>query len=501
MGLENGEGFGVISGVGDLNGDGFGEVLVGAPANQEGGVITGKATLFDGKSGATLAEYLGTTEQESLGIVSRLGDVTGDGIPEFLIGAPQAWTDMEAFLGRVDVINGKSLDVVYSVWGELRLESFGAVLARMDDIDGDTFPEFIVGSPSWDGGGHSVGKATVFSGASGTMLYYLPGESACDRFGDTVSAADTNADGFADIVVGAELSFINESLHGRDYIYSGANGQLLITYDGALSSDGAGHTVAGMGDLDADGFDEIALSRTNSNQILLISGATSSVMESIQIDDALHSSFSNVGDVNGDGFEDLVIQDTSVGLNEAILVSGRTRGVLYRFHKEGLKYGGDAGWVGDVNNDGFLDIGVGDRTFEEDSPGGRAYVYAGNDLFLQAESEIVEENGVLQLHTRGAEPFTMVFLDLVALNAGFGFQVRVAQGLSDEFGNWTYEIPIPDGFAGQEFSFQSWSIRPKPERNGAGVVQGPGDPKPLTVVPKGFEIIDTSTATVTIEAD
>ena len=107
------------------------------------------------------------------------------------------------------------------------------------DVNGDGFDDVIVGAHLDDNNGESSGSARVFSGFDGSVLYTFDGDSAGDRFGDSVSGAgDVNGDGFADLIVGTRFDDNNGDGSGSARVLSGSDGSVLYDFDGDSAGDG-----------------------------------------------------------------------------------------------------------------------------------------------------------------------------------------------------------------------------------------------------------------------
>jgi FG-GAP repeat len=138
-------------------------------------------------------------------------------------------------------------------------DNFGRSVAFAGDVNGDGYDDVIVGAPLADPLGLlSAGRATIFSGADGSVLHTLNGAQAGERQGWSVAGiGDVNGDGFADVAVG--VSNYNSSAAVPDIgalrVWSGkTSGLLYTTIPGQNSQDHFGVSVGGRGDLDADGW-------------------------------------------------------------------------------------------------------------------------------------------------------------------------------------------------------------------------------------------------------
>jgi len=166
--------------------------------------------------------------------VSDAGDVNNDGFPDFIIGAP-FHDSAGADRGRAYVYSGLTGSLLYTFDGAGAGDNFGYSVSGAGDVDTNGYDDVIIGAPLNDFAGTNAGQAYVYSGSNGALLYTFTADSAGDDFGRSVSGAgDVNNDGFADVIVGAPLydDPINTLATGRAYVYSGANGSLLYTFIG-----------------------------------------------------------------------------------------------------------------------------------------------------------------------------------------------------------------------------------------------------------------------------
>jgi hypothetical protein len=377
-----------VSGAGDINGDGFDDIIVGAPGSDLGGSDAGAAyVIFGGAAGfenidlenlqpADGFRILGADAFDSLGVsVSSAGDINGDGFADIIIGGsegdifystiPTAYVILGKASGfsTIDLTNLTGTEG-FRIAGSLLYAYTHLSVSSAGDVNGDGFDDIIVGSPY--GNGFSGAAYVVFGKASGFGAIDLNNFSSSsgfsilgangDRAGYSVSnAGDVNGDGFDDVIVGA---FLNDA-GGQDA--------------------GAAYVIFGK----ASGFTNISLSSLAASAGFMIQGDAAS--------DFAGFSVSNAGDVNGDGFDDVIVGaklSNSGGTDSgaAYVIFGKASGFttidLSSLGTAGFAIQGDAAQnlagysvsaAGDVNNDGFDDIIVG-------APGagnGQAYVIYG----------------------------------------------------------------------------------------------------------------------------
>jgi len=377
-------GFSVAS-AGDVNGDGFDDLFVGAPYADPNGSYSGESYVAFGKASGFLAAINlaalngangfrldGNVERDYSGrSVASAGDVNGDGFDDLIIGAHGADTNGD-HSGASYVVFGKAsgfstvLDLAaLNGTNGFRLDGInvydvsGISVASAGDVNGDGFDDLIVGAMWADPGGDSLagesyvvfGKASGFSAAldfaslNGTTGFRLDGIDAGDYSGRSVaSAGDVNGDGFDDLIIGAHGADTNGDHSGASYVVFGKasgfsaalnlaslNGTTGFRLDGIDAGDYSGFPVASAGDVNGDGFDDIIVGArkadpggaVNAGESYVVFGKASGFPVALDLSalngangfrlDGVDASFqggisvASAGDVNGDGFDDLVV--------------------------------------------------------------------------------------------------------------------------------------------------------------------------------------------------
>ena len=420
-----------VSGAGDVDGDGFADVVVGASFNDAGGSNAGRAYVYYGGPLADAVADLTLTGEaagDRLGVsVSGAGDVDGDGYADVIVGANQNDAG-GSNAGRAYVYyGGPSADAVadLTLTGEAAGDRLGVSVSGAGDVDGDGYADVIVGANQNDSGGSNAGRAYVYYGgpsADAVADLTLTGETADDRFGDPVSGAgDLNGDGFADVVVGAWRNDVGGSDAGRAYIYFGGPSPNTVA-DIILTGEAAGYffgrSVSSAGDLDGDGLPDLIVGAesantangTNSGAVYVFSNAMTG--EGIlqwrasgeASGDLLGRSVSGAGDVNGDGHADVILgaPENDAGAFEAgrayVYFGGPSADLIPDLTLTGQatedSFGATVSGAGDVNGDGFADVIVGAYQAPGGLGSGRAYVYYGGpsadavaDLTLSGETD------------------------------------------------------------------------------------------------------------------
>ncbi len=394
-----------IVGLGDVDGDGFDEILAGDPAILDNRGLAKLLTL------PTVAPPLGVfagNDGDSLG--GRLAggsDLDGDVVFDLLAtravdlgvvaisGADQSliWEDGE---GRSDVALIADLDldgvddaltltqqavrVLSGVdGGEITTLAFPPNLTGVDavasagDVDGDGVADVIASSPTAALGGAAV----VWSGATGVVLHGLQGDQVNqESFGSSVAGAgDLDGDMHDDLLVGARGTDTSEPGAGRVWVLSGASGLPLFTVDGEDHHGHLGEAVAGFVDITGDGVPEFlagASGQSNSDpaKLICLSGVDGSEVWSLGWDTwGFASEIAVGGDSNGDGVPEVLTGhpgDDTGGLDvgAGFVVSGIDGTVLRRIlgpngPGEGSPQLGHPGALGDIDGDGFADVAFG----------------------------------------------------------------------------------------------------------------------------------------------
>ncbi|MHB8926775.1 MAG: VCBS repeat-containing protein [Bacillota bacterium] len=250
--------------IGDVNGDGVPDYIVGAPsAAPADRFLAGSAFIISGLDGSIVRRFDGANAGDQLGwSVAAAGDVDGDGTPDVIVGAPSTAPGGRSFAGSVFVFSGLDGSLLYRFDGPSPGDALGFSVLGGVDLNGDTVPDIVAGAPSASPGGRTdAGSVLVFSGATGGQLYRVDGPEQADELGFSLAAIhDIDGDGTSDLVVGApSASPGGSSDAGSAFAFSGRTGALLLRADAVAPGGEMGVSILGTVDLDADGFSDFAV--------------------------------------------------------------------------------------------------------------------------------------------------------------------------------------------------------------------------------------------------
>ena len=440
-----------VTTIGDIDGDGLDDFIYSSPfMDANGRVNSGIVRVRSGATGAVIHQYDGPLAADEFGYsVDGLGDVNGDGIPDFIA---TRLVNATRYTGEARVYSGATGAVLHTVTGINSYDYFGISAAGVGDVNGDGYADFAVSAPGKDDNGSSSGEVTVYSGIDHAILYTWDGDAGGDQFGWWIAGAgDVNGDGFPDVLVGAPTADLpGKPDCGLIRVFSGKSGLALWTMHGDNSGDRLGWCVDGVSDVNGDGRSDVLAGAylddtngTNAGMARLYSGIDGSTLFTWYGDaagDEFGWSVRCAGDVDADGFRDVIVgaryndqNGSNAGL--ARLFSGQTGAVIHTFlgHDAGDQMGYSVGSAGDVNGDGYADVILGaiyDDTIGTDAGSVTVVSFGGTSapprtVFL--DSGCPCSNGTLPrismegraqigesytVHIRGALPNSIAFVNL-----------------------------------------------------------------------------------------
>jgi FG-GAP repeat len=391
--------FGSVRSAGDVNADGYDDVIVGAPRYQNGQFYEGRAFVYLGSAGGLSSTASWTAESDQIGAyfgesVSGAGDVNGDGYGDAIVGAPY-FDDGQTDQGRAFLYLGSASGLNplpdWTAEPDQAEASFGSVRSA-GDVNADGYDDVIVGAPGYTHGQAGEGRAFVYlgspSGLSPTPDWTAEPDQSGAYFGLSVdTAGDVNADGYDDVIVGALHYHHGQTDEGRAFVYFGSAAGLGLTPGWIAESDQAGayfgFSVGGAGDVNGDGYGDAMVGapdydhgQTDEGRAFVYQGSAAGLSptpdwtaESNQPGSFFGGSVAATGDVNGDGYGDAIVGADEY--NDGQTDEGRTyaytgsafglgsRPEITESNQANATYGGSLGTAGDVNADGFADVIVG----------------------------------------------------------------------------------------------------------------------------------------------
>jgi hypothetical protein len=315
----------------DLDGDDEAEIVSGAPDAANG---TGRVTLY--LSRGCVMTWRGAAPGSRFGeAVVATHDLDGDGIADLAIGAPGAGVG-----GRVHVYRGGALMQPAPDWtleGLQAGEEAGSALAVVSGLQYPGVASLAVGAPGMDGGAGGVRIYVTDPAFDGTPDLTMRGTQAGARFGATLAdAGDLDSDGRNDLAVGAPLFNATAMNAGQVTVYRsplGATPAVLVTLTGSQAFEGLGSALAGGGDLDADGYDDLVVGspgrsgpHVDGGRVSVLHGgprldpAAATVIDGGASGARLGTAVAIAGDMNGDGVADLAAGAPLAGPADAGLV-------------------------------------------------------------------------------------------------------------------------------------------------------------------------------------
>ncbi|MEO6695444.1 MAG: FG-GAP-like repeat-containing protein [Ignavibacteria bacterium] len=328
-----------VASAGDINNDGYSDVIIGASIYDNDQVDEGRVYVYYGSAiGLSLtpnwiaeSNFAGSQFGWS---VSTAGDVNNDGYSDIIIGAP-LYSNGQTYEGRAFVYHGSAagLSVTANWTGECNQASgfYGYSVCCAGDVNGDGYSDILIGANTYDNPRRDEGKVYLYKGtATGVTvsMTWTPTTIASyfANFGASVSSAgDVNGDGYSDVIVGAYSFDNSETDEGKVYVYHGSPAGLSLTPNWVMESNQSyahfGHCVSSAGDFNNDGYSDVIVGARNYDHgevnegsafIYLgtpggLSPIVNLTLENDQTEEYFGISVSEAGDVNGDGFDDVIM--------------------------------------------------------------------------------------------------------------------------------------------------------------------------------------------------
>ncbi len=385
--------------IGDVNGDGQEDIAVGAPFGDGIQPDAGYVRIVSAKTPGTLVTIKGERTGDRFGwSLAGLGDIDGDGVGDLIVGAPRHEWTAGTDRGAVYVLSGATGAQIWKLGGSADNDQLGYAVAGPGDVDGDGTPDYAMGVP-WDSQVKDDGGIVwIHSGATHGFLRLYTGQAAGDNLGFALSAVgDLSGDSVPDLLAGAPgADVVNFIDAGRAYVLSGAaSGGIVFSHPGSFTGGQLGYSVAGGLDANLDGTFDCVLGEpfanangNSSGRALLISGATHAVLHAFlgSPGDTLGHSVGAMRDVDLDNRGDLVVGvpradvGALVDAGLAKVYSGATGAFLFEMggYHTAERFGQSVAGVGRLNNDLATDVIAGSPFFDGNFPdGGRVRVVLG----------------------------------------------------------------------------------------------------------------------------
>jgi len=433
-----------VSGAGDLNGDNFDDVIIGAPDYSNGQTNEGRVFVFYGSNTGLNTSpawvYESNKEFAKTGYsVSKAGDFNHDGYDDIIIGSPGYGNDFFNAQGRVFIFRGSSIAISSAPDNTFKnmldgYTGFGSSVSSAGDINNDGFFDVIIGEPYWPpppslgsaGTLESQGKVSVVYGAASDIFsgWSATGEKSHSLFGYSVCAAgDVNNDGYSDIVIGSPNYHYDYCVtSGKVYVYNGSAAGLSSAPDwykdcsnmGFTSlTEGFGRSVSGT-DLNNDGYSDIIIGAhytdwdnlgdtVKTSAYVYYGSSTGPEWENgwlyvIPDNYSTYITVSGLNDVNGDGYGEVIIGTKRFNIfptsNAEMFYGGYNISVIlpdWQVEPEsGYSFGYCVSGGGDIDNDGYDDVIIGAPVSNPDVAG-RAYIFFGSPTGLPHNSYMIFE--------------------------------------------------------------------------------------------------------------
>ena len=363
-----------VAAIGDVNGDGIADFAVSGSQSLFGNIRGGIVRVFSGADGSVLhtieSQFAGEGYAESRNLIG-LGDLDGDGFGEIAVGSPPG-TDLDP-AGFFEIFRGNDGTLLRSHSG-VGIDQLGYEIAALGDVDGDGVPDYAASNFEL---GNEGGRVRVYSGAGGQEIAQVT-SSEMVRFYSIAGAGDLNGDGRGELAVTlwsefepwnvGNIGVLSGSLFGDpgdpsgaiDVLSDTARQATLLTLEGRTDLPGGFESIGlglnALGDINGDGIPDLGAGTGPTSDAVAFSGADGARLREVFSDqfDLIWQTVvetEGIGDLDGDGVRDFV-----VGLAGSIrVISGEDGSVLAERLSDG-KLGEEIAAIGDLDGDGISEI-------------------------------------------------------------------------------------------------------------------------------------------------
>lgn len=421
----------------------------------------GEVFVYGGKTGQLVHRWTGSGNRLGWSVCST-GDLDGDGRGDVIAGAPFE-SKSNTNEGAVYAFSGMDGSQLWRKSGSAADDRFGASVARLADIDNDGVAEILVGAVEFNSG---AGRVEVRSGATGAKLFQVSEGDPGDQFGTSVaSAGRVDNDNFEDFLVGA---IARNQGRGTGYVFSGKNGDLIRSHDGLGSGTSFGQSVDGLGDVDGDAVSDYLISSQGESEsggdytgsVRVFSGKMGGQIQALfgtQKLSVFGWSARAAGDMDGDGIPEIAVGvrgldhlgGSDSGAVEIYKVDG-TRLYSFSLDEDGAMLGSSVADAGDVDGDGFADVIAGAQGSSA------ALVLGGADLTLNVHPDLIQANESLTLVVEG-EPLRPLAIFITEVQAVPLFQLALLSMLPGS-GRFEVTTPLPPGQPAVDLKLRAYSL-------------------------------------------